>query len=226
MNCQPKKELGQSPQLNCNLQVEVAGVADRHRRVGDQPELGGDATQGPAEAETGKSSWPRAGFDQAWWQGAGLDQARRAGGVGKAGQVASVRTESQTGNHSDRGPWRSEDGRCWETKKARRRKKEQPKRKRSWWEAEEESEEQKPGAAGARGVEAGLALCTRSRGDESKEPVDWDWGDCSEESGACAGRHFPLRRELEEADKDERGEAGKSRGLFCDRSRQPSLGCA
>ena len=79
-----------SANKNCDVQVEVAGVVDRHRRVGDQPELGGDATQGPAEAEAGQDPWSGVGLDQAWWQGAGVEQARGPSWIGKTRKIASV----------------------------------------------------------------------------------------------------------------------------------------
>ena len=73
-----------------SVKVKVAGVVAGHRRAVGQPGMGGDATQGAAEAEAGQDSWPGVGLDQAWWQGAGLQQTRRAGWIGKAGKIASI----------------------------------------------------------------------------------------------------------------------------------------
>ena len=81
---------GRHSQSLPSVKVKVAGVVAGHRRAVGQPGMGGDATQGAAEAEAGQDSWPGVGLDQAWWQGAGVKQARGPSWIGKARKIASV----------------------------------------------------------------------------------------------------------------------------------------
>ena len=89
-NSQHQRKIWGSLRNNSDVEPQVAGAVDRHRRAGDQSELGGDATQGAAEAEAGQDPWPGVGIDQAWWQGAGVKQARGPSWIGKARKIASV----------------------------------------------------------------------------------------------------------------------------------------
>ena len=81
---------GRHSQSLPSVKVKVAGAVAGHRRAVGQPGVGGDATQGAAEAEAGQDPWPGVGLDQAWWQGAGVKQARGPSWIGKARKIASV----------------------------------------------------------------------------------------------------------------------------------------
>ena len=81
---------GRHSQSLPSVKVKVAGVVAGHRRAVGEPGMGGDATQGAAEAEAGQDSWSGVGLDQAWWQGAGVKQARGPSWIGKARKIASV----------------------------------------------------------------------------------------------------------------------------------------